>query len=255
MAAQSIESEPQPQKGGYRDHPWYHPKRLTLDALGVVAAAVIGQMVVPGIVPYFQMKMFQYTGFDFEDAQFIAVASHQDLSGDPKQAQVEFNRVFCGYSLPTVKSCLMHRVIDADGEAPANWKLDKSPSKDVLLGARSTSAFVAWISEKSGAGGSAVAPDHGNGTYVGYGIACTKNKPSDEGKPLPVKVLYGNLPKEFASNKPADMDKVRASVAGLMMTTSVSVELRDGQPAACSTKNLPDLKNEPAKDGYRQAKS
>ncbi|MGY4573629.1 hypothetical protein [Bradyrhizobium sp. USDA 3256] len=184
MAARQSDESGQPEAGGYRDHSWYHPKRLMLDVVGVIAAAVATQMVIPGIVPYFQLKMYQYSGFDFEDAQYIAVASHQDLTGDPKQAQIEFNRVFCGFSFLTAKSCLMHRVVPVSGEAPSRWRFDKSPVKDVLLGDRSSTAFLAWISEKSGTGGSAVTPDLGYGTYVGYGIACTKNHEKRKASPI-----------------------------------------------------------------------
>jgi hypothetical protein len=213
-------------------------------------------MVIPGIVPYFQLKMYQYTGFDFKDAQYIAVATHQDLAGDPKQAKIEFSRVFCGVSIFTsAKACLMHRVLPVNGEAPSKWRLDKSPIKDVLLGDHSSTAFLAWISEKSGTGGSAAMPDYGDGTYVGYGIACTTNYEKEEGKPYPVKVLYGNLPKEFNDTMPVDLEDLRASVADLMTATKISVELKEGPPAACASKEQPPgLKRKPdSADGLKQA--
>lgn len=255
MAARQSDESVQPEAGGYRDHSWYHPRRLMLDLVGVIAAAVATQMVIPGIVPYCQLKLYQVTGFDFEDAQYIAVASHQDLAGDPKQAKIEFNRVFCGFSFLTAKSCLMHRVLPVGSEAPSKWRFDKSPVKDVLLGDRASTAFIAWISEKSGTGGSGVAEDYSHGTYVGFGIACTKNYEHEQGKPYPVKVLYGNLPKEFDDTMPANLEDLRASVADLMTTTKISVELKEGPPKACESKGkLPDLKRKPdLADGMKQA--
>jgi hypothetical protein len=141
----------------------------------------------------------------------------------------------------------MHRVLPAEGVAPYKWTFDKSPIKEVLLGARSSTAFVAWISQKSGTGGSAVAPDYGEGMYVGYGIACTKNAPDDEGKPYPVKVLYGNLPSEFDPKVPTPVADIRGVVATLMTKTKLSVELKDGQPTACTQQGPTplNLKHEP----------
>jgi hypothetical protein len=201
--------------------------------------------------------MYHYTGLDFEAAQYIAVASHEDLSGDPKQAKIEFNRVFCGVSFLTAKSCLMHRVLPVSGEAPARWRFDKSPIKDVLLGDRSSTAFIAWISEKSGTGGSAVTPDYGGGTYVGYGIACSTNHEKEEGRPYPVKVLYGNLPKEFDDTVPADLKDLRASVADLMTATKIRVELKEGTPAACAEKGrLRGVERKPnSSDDLKQART
>ncbi|MET4085609.1 hypothetical protein [Bradyrhizobium sp. S3.5.5] len=258
MAAIETVDLQQPVKGGYRDHPWYHPKRLTLDLFGVALAAVASQIVVPGIVPTLQLKLYQYTGIDFAEPEFIAVGSHQDLAGDPKQAKIEFNRIFCGFTLTTAKSCLMHRVLPAEGVAPYKWTFDKSPIKEVLLGARSPTAFVAWISQKSGTGGSAVAPDYGDGMYVGYGIACTKNAQDDEGRPYPIKVLYGNLPKEFDPTVVTPLADIPGAVATLMTKTKLSVELKDGQPTACTQgPTPPDLKQELKPDpklGAKQAR-
>ena len=94
--------------------------------------------------------------------------------------------------------------------------------------------------------------------YVGYGIACTKNSQDDEGKAYPVKVLYGNLPKEFDPKVPAPLTDIRAAVANLMTTTKVSVELKDGQPTACVPRGAtPDLKQNlkpDPKEGAKQAR-
>jgi hypothetical protein len=103
MAAIETVDQQQPAKGGYRDHPWYHPKRLMPDLFGVAIAAVASQIVVPGIVPTLQLKLYQYAGVDIADPEFVAVASHQDLAGEPKQAKIEFNRIFCGFTLTTAK--------------------------------------------------------------------------------------------------------------------------------------------------------
>ena len=48
-------SEPAIKTGPYRDHPWWHPRRLFAQALGVVVAATLSQIVVPGIIPTLQV--------------------------------------------------------------------------------------------------------------------------------------------------------------------------------------------------------
>ncbi len=233
-------SEPATEPMHYRDRPWWHPSHLFAKALGVVVAAVLSQIVVPGIIPTLQLWLYEWTTFDFSEPRYVLVASHQDLAGDPAKADIEFNRVFCGFTLPTAKSCLMHRVMPDDMRPPNKWLFDKSPIKAVLLGARSPLAFVAWISERSGAGGSAVGPDFGNGVFVGYGIACTKLAPNDEGRPYPVKTIYGNLPAEIDADTPTPIDKVRAAAATLMNQTKISVELRE-QPSKVAAAQLPGL--------------
>jgi len=208
------------------------------ELVGVVVAATLSQIALPALIPTLQLKLYSWTQFDFAEAQYILVASPQDLVGDPAQSPFEFNRVFCGFTLPTAKLCLMHRLVASDKLAPNKWLFDKSPTKSVLLGARSTSAFVAWISEQSGAGGSAVAPNFGEGVFVGYGIACEKPTPADEGKPSPIKMLYGNLPSEIDADKVYPLEQVRAPVANLMNKTKTSVELKEAdQIKACSPKS------------------
>ncbi|MGY4573628.1 hypothetical protein [Bradyrhizobium sp. USDA 3256] len=64
------------------------------------------------------------------------------------------------------------------------------------------------------------------------------------------------MPKEFDDTMPADLGDLRASIAGLMTATKISVELKEGPPTACESKGqLPDLKRKPdLADGMKQAR-
>jgi hypothetical protein len=215
-------------------HAWWHPSRLLSEALGVAIVGILSQVVAPTIIPSVQLWLYDKTAFDFAGPRFLVLASRDDLAGDPTKADAEFNRVFCGFTLPADKICLMHRLVPDAAIAPTKWPLDKSPVKTVLLGAAgSTQVFIAWVSERSGAGGAAVAPDFGNGSFVGYGFACTKQTVADEGRPNPIKVLFGNLPAEIAIEQPSSLEAIRGAVANLIQRSNTNLEISKGP--VCST--------------------
>jgi hypothetical protein len=217
------------------DAAWWHPKQLMGKLVGLAVAALAGQIVVPAALPYMELWLYSLTGVSVTHPRFLVVASPQEMADaeKPTHTDPEFNRLFCGFSLSPAKYCVMHRLDAVNGKAPGLWRFDRSPTKAVLLGARSSEIQISWISQNSGSGGSAVAPNHvGGGSYAGYGFACAELKRGDQGTPMPIRVLIGDLPDDVRAAEQPPLDEVKASVLSAMQLSTTKLEI--SAPQACS---------------------
>jgi hypothetical protein len=215
---------------------WWHPNRFLPKVVGLVVGALAGQIIVPASIPYFELWLYGATGISVAHPRFLIVASPEEMADaeQPAKTDPEFNRIFCGLSSRTAEYCVMHRLVATPGKSPPSWEFDQSPIKAVLLGAQSNKIQVSWISQNSGTGGSAVAPNHlGGGSFAGYGFACAELKRGDPGTPMPIRILIGDLPSDISSAKQPSLDSVKASV--LMGMRSSTTKLEISEPQACSS--------------------
>jgi hypothetical protein len=113
--------------------------------------------------------------------------------------------------------------------------LEDSPAKVVLFGARSPQVFIAWISENSGVGGSALAPNYlGGGSSVGYGFACAVQHPGDEPKPFSIKILVGNFPDAVKRLKEPTVPAITTEIVAAMKLARATLIISEDQ--ACQPK-------------------
>lgn len=176
---------------------WWKPKNLAWKFLGLLAAALAGaaanEVIVPAVVPSAEAFVFNLTGMSIHP-RFLVAASNEELTGSI--LDLGFYRVFCGFHTAEAKFCVMREVQAVDGTPPEKWAfVPTTHIKAVFLGEGKGSAYMSWISTKTGRGGSATMPTEfaDSSSVAGYGFACELNSSESEGTTGPVFVMLTSL--------------------------------------------------------------